>query len=115
VKRKMLTTILLVGGGLRFPGAGGHLQQRLAGVLGPGVPLSEVPHGPIHPPHTMVIFPGDSGPQGRGLGPDVLARRGGAGGAGVGQGAVDPAGGVEQVAEDCHRNSHADPGLARSC
>ena len=41
-KRKMLSTILIVGGGLRFPGAATHLHSRLSSLLGPALPPCEV-------------------------------------------------------------------------
>lgn len=41
-KRKMLSTILIVGGGLRFPGAATHLHSRLSSLLGPSLPPCEV-------------------------------------------------------------------------
>jgi len=42
-RRKMWSNVLLVGGGLRLPGAGAFLQARLAALAGPGVgPAVEV-------------------------------------------------------------------------
>ena len=42
VKKKMLAAVLVVGGGLRFPGAGPYLQSRLSALLGPAQPPCEV-------------------------------------------------------------------------